>query len=113
MFSIRSIWAKAKQTSGVASAVVFGTHGLGPTNVVTVTPRGQSTSSTVLLMKQPPQLESWLAYHLTEADARHFYLRIEDTPSLAPLLSRAPWDLLVDAEFVHNPHKPGELANAG
>ena len=43
---------------------------------------------------------TWLEYHAVELAVERFYLRIEDTPSLAPLLKIAPWRERVKATFV-------------
>ena len=63
----------------------------------------------VTMSKHPPNLDSWLAYHWIVLGAERFYLRIEDTPSLQPLLAVAPWADLVDATFATNP-MPGAIA---
>lgn len=56
----------------------------------------------VCMTKCPVNFETWLTYHAEMIGVERFYLRIEDTPDLADLLSRPPWDSLVYAKFAMN-----------
>ena len=53
------------------------------------------------MIKQPGKeaLQTWLEYHLTDVGVQHFYLRVEDTVSLQPLLESEPWCSCVTAFF--------------
>ena len=55
----------------------------------------------VCMTKQPLDLRGWLEYHHSACvGVQRFFLRIEDTPELKPLLAEAPWASVVDATFV-------------
>ena len=54
----------------------------------------------VCMTKQPPHLLTWLRYHREVAGIRRIFLRVEDTPALAELLSSSPWDTFVETTFV-------------
>ena len=56
------------------------------------------------MTKQPLAFETWLTYHRQVLGIEKFYLRVEDTPSLAQLLATPPWDRLVDASFHEGAH---------
>ena len=51
------------------------------------------------MTKRPVHLETWLVYHAEVVGVERFFLRIEETPELAEVLSRPPWDSLVEARF--------------
>ena len=57
----------------------------------------------VSMTKRPADLEQWLAYHRRVVGVEKFFLQIEDTPELAALLLRPPWNGCVDATFVAKP----------
>jgi hypothetical protein len=59
----------------------------------------------VLMTKRPADLEQWLAYHRRVVGVEKFFLQIEDTPELAALLLRPPWNGCVDATFVAKTHR--------
>ena len=54
----------------------------------------------VCMTKKPCHLETWLWHFRDAVGATRFYLRVEDTPELKPLLSSPPWNELVRARFV-------------
>ena len=54
-----------------------------------------ATIGLVCMTKKPCCLETWLRYHRDVCGVLRFYLRVEDTPELAELLGRAPWDACV------------------
>jgi hypothetical protein len=54
------------------------------------------------MTKQPSDLATWLSYHHHIGVAR-FYLRVENTPELAGLLSQEPWSHVVEATFSQQP----------
>ena len=56
----------------------------------------------VCMTKHPVNIETWLAYHTEVLGAERIYLRIEDTPELADMLSLSPWDSLVEPKFAAN-----------
>ena len=45
-------------------------------------------------------LETWLTYHVDQLSVERFYLRVEDSSYLRPLLERPPWSERVLATFV-------------
>jgi hypothetical protein len=51
------------------------------------------------MTKKPYDLEAWLRHHHEHIGAIRFYLRVEETPELRPLLGRPPWATLVKARF--------------
>ena len=51
-------------------------------------------------MKQPQNLITWLRYHREQCGVKRFYLRLEDSPQLVPLLRRAPWKDCVRYTFI-------------
>lgn len=53
----------------------------------------------VCMTKQPVDLLTWLTYHRERCGIARFYLRVEDTPELKVLLTSAPWNSCVEAEF--------------
>ena len=59
----------------------------------------------VSMTKRPADLEQWLAYHRRVVGVEKFFLQIEDTPELAALLLRPPWNGCVDATFVAKTHR--------
>ena len=54
------------------------------------------------MTKKPTSLQRWLRYHREALLVEKFYLRVEDTPDLEPLLTSEPWARLVDATFHSN-----------
>ena len=64
-------------------------------------PRTPFKLGIVSMIKQPGAaiLETWLTYHAEVVGAEQFYLRVEDTPSLAELLQEEPWCECVSATF--------------
>ena len=52
----------------------------------------------VCMTKQPVDLIGWLEHH-RRLGIRRFFLRVEDTPSLAALLAQPPWSHLVESTF--------------
>ena len=56
------------------------------------------------MIKQPGKdvLSTWLEYHATEVGIERFYLRVEDTPSLRPLLENTLWRDRVSVDFVED-----------
>ena len=59
----------------------------------------------VSMTKRPADLEQCLAYHRRVVGVEKFFLQIEDTPELAALLLRPPWNGCVDATFVAKTHR--------
>ena len=65
----------------------------------------ESTQQIVLgvasMIKQPGReiFETWLAYHAEEIGCQRFYLRIEDTPELEPLIESSAWRDRVHVDF--------------
>lgn len=53
----------------------------------------------VSMVKSPANFETWLTHHHQTLGVQRFYIRVEDTPSLQPLLSSPPWNTLVEASF--------------
>ena len=53
----------------------------------------------VMMTKKPFDLQTWLTYHYVGLGIRRFYLKVEDTPELAPLLATPPWDRCVVPSF--------------
>jgi hypothetical protein len=53
----------------------------------------------VMMTKKPFDLPTWLTYHYVGLGIRRFYLKVEDTPELAPLLATPPWDRCVVTSF--------------
>lgn len=51
------------------------------------------------MTKKPTSFDRWLRWHREALGVERFYLRVEDTPDLEPLLTSAPWADLVDATF--------------
>lgn len=51
------------------------------------------------MTRSPHRLDTWLTYHHTVLGVELFYLRVENTPELRPLLSAAPWRDCVVAVF--------------
>jgi hypothetical protein len=51
------------------------------------------------MTKRPLALRSWLTYFHAVLGVERFYLRVEHTPDLAPLLAEPPWASLVVATF--------------
>ncbi len=45
----------------------------------------------VTMTKKPVSFERWLSYHAEALRISHFFLRVEDTPELEPLLTSARW----------------------
>ena len=45
-----------------------------------------------LMTKRPLDLEQWLCYHRSVIGVERFYIQVEDTPELAALLLRPPWN---------------------
>jgi hypothetical protein len=62
-------------------------------------PDAVSSIGIVLMTKKPFDFESWLTYHHEVVGVHRFFVRVEGTPELEPLLARAPWCDLVDAVF--------------
>ena len=56
----------------------------------------------VCMTKKPQGFEFWLRYHVAALKVERFYLRIEDTPELEPLLSSAPWSECCRSTFHTN-----------
>ena len=54
----------------------------------------------VVMTKRPLDLEHWLWYHRSVVGVSRFYVQCEDSPELAALLLRPPWNAFVDATFV-------------
>ena len=54
----------------------------------------------VSMVKQPTNLPTWLRYHCHVLGVERFYIRLEDSPELAELLSRAPFAGKLSALFV-------------
>jgi hypothetical protein len=46
------------------------------------------------MTKRPINFLTWLLYHHRVIGVQHFFLRVEDTPSLVQLLQAPPWDTL-------------------
>ena len=59
-------------------------------------------------MKQPLELATWLEYHRAVVGIERFYLRIEGTPGLKPLLRQRPWKSLVHVMFDEWPRRLAE-----
>jgi hypothetical protein len=53
----------------------------------------------VSMVKSPANFETWLSHHHQTLGVQRFYIRVEDTPALEPLLSSPPWNTLVEATF--------------
>lgn len=62
------------------------------------TPYGVSIAI-VSMVKSPSNFETWLMHHHQTLGVQRFYIRVEDTPSLEPLLRSPPWNTLVEATF--------------
>lgn len=64
-------------------------------------PPARGTSlGVVSTMKQPQNLITWLRYHRERCGVKRFYLRLEDSPQLVPLLRQAPWKDCVRCTFI-------------
>ena len=48
----------------------------------------------VTMTKRPSNFVTWLTYHKDVVGVQHFYIRVEDTPSLELYLSKPPWSAL-------------------
>ena len=57
----------------------------------------------VTMTKKPTDFYTWLVYHREVCSVQRFYLRVEDTPELARLLSMPPWSECVEVEFDTGP----------
>lgn len=64
----------------------------------TTTPRADVRLAIVSMTKDPLNFPTWLAHH-HDIGVRRFYIRVEDTPSLRPLLQSEPWNKVVKATF--------------
>ena len=51
------------------------------------------------MTKQPFDLPTWLTYLHTKVGVMRFYIKVEDTPELEPLLTSPPWSGRVHASF--------------
>jgi hypothetical protein len=51
------------------------------------------------MTKTPTSFDVWLRYHTDALHVHKFYVRVEDTPELEPLLTSPPWSELVEATF--------------
>ena len=60
------------------------------------------------MTRQPRYLEPWLAFHRVALGVEHFFLRVEDTPSLSSLLESHPWRAVVTVQFASG-HARGDI----
>ncbi|KAH8062081.1 spermidine synthase [Aureococcus anophagefferens] len=58
-----------------------------------------ATAAQAYYMK-PSEAATWLVYHRSVIGVERFFVLCEDTPELAALLLRPPWNAFVDATFV-------------
>lgn len=72
----------------------------GGEGAVSISERDRPKLGMVLMTKRPLDLEQWLCYHRQVIGVERFYIQCEDTPELASLLLRPPWNAYVDATFV-------------
>lgn len=56
----------------------------------------------VCMTKKPQGFEYWLRYHVEALRVERFYLRVEDTPELEPLLLSPPWSDICRSTFHTN-----------
>ena len=54
------------------------------------------------MTKRPQNFITWLTYHYEVAGVQHFFLRVEDTPTLEHFLTQPPWNARCTTTFAHS-----------
>ena len=80
--------------TGLSIAAMAASQGMGSAPL-----KPRFRLAVVCMTKRPIGLEAWLRHHRDHCGAEYFYIRVEDTPELKPLLSSAEWATAVEAEY--------------